>query len=100
MLGSRTGQGTVVIKLLTSGLVIAGLLAALQVVGTHANVLMNAPHSKGDRLDSRSTEASCGDWPYYHHACPGGLANTNLAKRKRQITARTNHRLTSFRGFL
>jgi hypothetical protein len=41
------------IKLLTSGIVIAGLLGALLVGGTQADVLAGAPHAKGDRLDSR-----------------------------------------------
>jgi hypothetical protein len=58
-----------VIKFLTSGIAIAGLLGALHIVGTQADILAAASHAKGDRLDSRPIEASCGDWPYYHRAC-------------------------------
>jgi hypothetical protein len=89
-----------VIKFLTSGIAIAGVLGALHVVGTHADVLADASHSKGDRLDNRRIEESCGDWPYYHQACPRDLTNTSRTRRKARIILRTNHRQTSFLAFL
>jgi hypothetical protein len=88
------------IKLLTSGIVIAGLLGALLVGGTQADVLAGAPHAKGDRLDSRPIEASCGDWPYYHHVCQRDVINKSRPWRKDRITSQTNHRKTSFLSFL
>jgi hypothetical protein len=89
-----------VIKFLTSGIAIAGVLGALHVVGTHADVLAGASVGKGDRLDNRAIEESCGDWPYYHHACPRDLTDTSRARRKARIMARTYHRQTSFLAFL
>jgi hypothetical protein len=74
-----------VIKFLTSGVAIAGLLGALHVVGTQAYVLSGASHPKGDRLDRFPIEASCGDWPYYHHACPRDLKDANRHRRKVRI---------------
>jgi hypothetical protein len=71
-----------VIKFLTSGIAIAGVLGVLHVVGTQADVLAGASHAKGDRLDSRPIEAACGDWPYYHHVCLRDLTNTSRARRK------------------
>lgn len=88
------------IKFLTSGIAIAGLLGALHVVGTQADVLAGASHAKGDRLDTRPIEATCGDWPYYHHACPRDLTNTNHPRRKVRIISQTNHRKMSFLDFL
>ena len=70
------------IKFLTSGIAIAGLLGALHVLGTPVNVLASASHLKGDRLDTPAIEESCGDWPYYHHACLRDLANTSHARRR------------------
>jgi hypothetical protein len=89
-----------VIKFLTSGIAIAGVLGVLHVVGTQADVLAGASHAKGDRLDSRPIEAACGDWPYYHHVCLRDLTNTSRARRKARIISRTNHRRTSFLAFL
>jgi hypothetical protein len=89
-----------VIRFLTSGIAIAGLLGALHVVGTQADVLASASHPKGDRLDGRPIEASCGDWPYYHRACPRNLTNMNRPRRKVRIISQTNHRQTSFLAFL
>jgi hypothetical protein len=89
-----------VIKFLTSGIAIAGVLGALHAVGTQADVLASASHAKGDRLDSRPIEASCGDWPYYHRACPRDLTNKNRPWRKVRIISQTNHRKTSFLAFL
>ena len=88
------------IKFLTSGIAIAGLLGALHVVGTQADVLAGTSHAKGDRLDSQRVEASCGDWPYYHQACPRDLTNKNRARRKVRIISQTNHPKTSFLAFL
>jgi hypothetical protein len=89
-----------VIKVLTTGITIAGLfLAALHVVGTRADVLVGGSHAKGDRLDSRPVEDLCGDWPYYHHACLRDLTNNAHAGRKRRIVSRTIHRKT-FLDFL
>jgi hypothetical protein len=70
-----------VIKFLTSGIAIAGVLGALHAVGTQADVLASASHAKGDRLDSRPIEASCGDWPYYHHVCSRVLTDTSRARQ-------------------
>jgi hypothetical protein len=89
-----------VIKFLTSGIAIAGLLGALHVVGTQADVLSGASHPKGDRLDRFPIEASCGDWPYYHHACPRDLKDANRHRRKVRIISQTNHRKTSLLAFL
>jgi hypothetical protein len=89
-----------VIKFLTSGIAIAGLLGALHAVGTQADVLANASHPKGDRLDRPAIEESCGDWPYYHHACLRDLTNTGHARRRARIMARTNHRQKSFLAVL
>jgi hypothetical protein len=89
-----------VIKFLTSGIAIAGLLGALHAVGTQADVLASASHAKGDRLDSRPIEASCGDWPYYHHVCPRDLKSKDRSWRKVRIIAQTHHRKTSFLAFL
>jgi hypothetical protein len=87
-----------VIKLLTSGIAIAGLLGALHVVGTQADVLAAGSHPKGDRLDSRPIDASCGDWPYHHYACD--LKNANRHRRKVRIVSHANYRGTSFLVFL
>jgi hypothetical protein len=87
-----------VIKFLTSGIAIAGVLGALHAVGTQA--VASASHAKGDRLDSRPIEALCGDWPYYHRVCPRDLTNKNRPWRKVRIISQTNHRKTSFLAFL
>jgi hypothetical protein len=89
-----------VIKFLTSGIAIAGLLGALHVLGTPVNVLASASHVKGDRLDRPAIEESCGDWPYYHHACLRDLTNTGHVRRRARIMARTNHRQKSFLAVL
>jgi hypothetical protein len=89
-----------VIKFLTSGIAITGLLGALHVLGTPLNVLASASHAKGDRLDAPAIEESCGDWPYYHHACLRDLTNTSHARRTARIMARTNHRQKSFLALL
>ena len=89
-----------VIKFLTSGIAIAGVLGALHVVGTHADILAGASRGKGDRLDNRAIEEPCGDWPYYHHACLRDLTNTSHARRRARIMARTNHRQKSFLALL
>lgn len=86
------------IKFLTSGIAIAGLLGALHVAGTQADALAGASQPKGDRLDR--LEASCGEWPYYHHVCPRDSRNTHGSRRKIRIIAQTNHRKTSFLAFL
>ena len=88
------------IKFLTSGIAIAIVLGALHAVGTQADVLASASHLKGDRLDTRAIEGSCGDWPYYHHACLRDLTSTSHARRRARIMARTNHRQKSFLALL
>lgn len=88
------------IKFLISGIAITGLLGALLVGGTQADVLAGAAHAKGDRLDRQPIEASCGDWPYYHHVCQRDLINKNRPWRKNRITSQTNHRKISFLAFL
>jgi hypothetical protein len=88
------------IKFLTSGIAIVGLLGALLVGVTKTDVLAGASHAKCDRLDSRPIEASCGDWPYYHHVCQRDLINKNRPWRKNPIASLTNHRKTSFLAFL
>jgi hypothetical protein len=88
-----------VIKFLTSGIAIAIVLGALHAVGTQADVLASASHPKGDRLDTRAIEESCGDWPYYHHACLRD-ATTSHARRRARIMARANHRQKSFLAFV
>ena len=89
-----------VIKFLTSGIAIAGILSALHAVGTQADVLANASHPKGDRLNSRPIDESCGDWPYYHYVCPRDLKSKDRSWRKVRINSQTNHRKTSFLAFL
>jgi hypothetical protein len=91
-----------VIKFLTAGIAIAGLCGALQVVGTQADVLAGASKigAKGDRLDLQPIQASCGDWPYYHHTCLRDLTNKNNPRRRVRIISQTNHRRTSFVAFL
>jgi hypothetical protein len=89
-----------VIKVLTTGITIAGLFwGALHVVGTQADVLVGGSEAKGDRLGSRPVEDLCGDWPYYHHACAHDLTNNDRPRRKRHIVSRTIHRKT-FLDFL
>ena len=88
------------IKFLTTGIAIAGLLGALHVLGAPVDVLASASHLKGDRLDTPAIEESCGDWPYYHHACLRDLTNTSHARRRARIVARTNHRQKSFLALL
>jgi hypothetical protein len=61
-----------VIKFLTASFVAATFLgAALYVLGTETEVMASASLTgqKADRLDIKSNESSCGDWPYYHHSC-------------------------------
>jgi len=89
-----------VIKYFTSGIAIAIVLGTLHAVGTQADVLANASHLKGDRLDTRAIEEPCGDWPYYHHACLRDLTNTSHVRRRARIMARTNHRQKSFLALL
>jgi hypothetical protein len=89
-----------VIKFLTTGIAIAGLLGAPHVLGAPVDVLAGASHVKGDRLDTPAIEESCGDWPYYHHACLRDLTNTSHARRRARIMARTNHRQKSFLALL
>jgi hypothetical protein len=89
-----------VTRFLIFGIAIAGVLTALHVVGTHAGVLADASLGKGDRLDNRRIEESCGDWPYYHQACPRDLKSKDRSSRKGRIISQTNHRKPSFFAFL
>ena len=84
------------INYFTSGVAIAIVLGALHVLGTPVHAVANASHVKGDRLDTQAIEESCGDWPYYHHACLHDLTNTSHARRRARIMARTNQRQKSF----
>ena len=88
------------IKYFTSGIAIAIVLGPLHAAGTQPDVLANAPYLKGDRLGTRAIEESCGDWPYYHHACLRDLTSTSHARRRARIMARTNHRQKSFLALL
>jgi hypothetical protein len=91
-----------VIKFLTAAIAIAGLCGALQVVATQADVLAGASKigAKGDRLDLQPIQASCGDWPFYHQACPSDLTNKKSARRKIRIISQANRRRKSFIAFL
>jgi hypothetical protein len=83
------------LKFLTASFMAAAFLGfALYAFGTETEVMASASQvgQKGDRLDSRLDEISCGDWPYYHHACLRDLKRTNGQARKVRVISLTGHR--------
>jgi hypothetical protein len=71
---------------------------ALYVFGTETEVMASASQlgQKGDRLDARLSEISCGEWPYYHHACLHDLKKSDRRARKVRVVSLTNHRHPTF----
>jgi len=83
------------IKFLTASIVAVILLGlALYVFGTETEVMASSSQlgQKGDRLD----DISCGDWPYYHHACLHDLKKSDRRTRKVRVVSLTNHRHPTF----
>jgi hypothetical protein len=77
-----------VIKFLTASFVAATFLGiALYVLGSESEVMASSSQAaaKGDRLENRPSEPTCGDWPYYHHACLRSLRNSDARTRKVRI---------------
>jgi hypothetical protein len=73
------------IKFLVASIAATILLGvALNVLGTETEVMASSTQvaAKGDRLDIRPNETLCGDWPFYRHACPRDLKNSNSRARK------------------
>jgi hypothetical protein len=92
-------QGAGVIKFLTASFVAATFLGiALYVLGTETEVMASASQvgQKSDQLNNRSNEISCGDWPYYHHACLHDLKKSDGRARKVRVISLTNHRRPTF----
>jgi len=86
-------------KFLTAGIAATIVLAiACFVLGTGAEVMASSSQvaSKGDRLDNRFNDTLCGDWPFYHHACPHDLKNSDRRARTARVISRTNHRHQTF----
>ena len=75
------------IKFLTASIAAILLGVVLNVLGTETEVMASSSQvgAKGDRLDIRPNETLCGDWPFYHHACPRDLKNQPRAKSPRHI---------------
>ncbi len=87
------------IKFLTASFVAAIFsVIALYVLGTETEVMASASQvgQKGDRFDNRSNEISCGDWPYYHHACLRDLKQNDGRARKVRVISLANHRRPTF----
>ena len=87
------------IKFLTASFVAATFLGiAIYVLGTETEVMASASQvgQKGDRLDNRSNEISCGDWPYYHQACLRDLKKSDGRARKVRVISLTDHRRPTF----
>lgn len=90
------------IKFLTAGIAAAIALGiALDVLGTETEVMASSSQviGKGDRLDSRSDEALCGQWPFYHHACQHDLKKSEPA-RKVRVMSHVSQRHRTFLSLL
>jgi hypothetical protein len=86
------------IKFLTASIAATILLGVvLNVLGTETEVMASSSQvaAKGDRLDIRP----CGDWPFYHHACPRDLKNSNNRARKVRVISQANRRHPTFLTF-
>jgi hypothetical protein len=87
------------IKFLTAGIAAAIVLGvALLVLGPGLEVMASSPQvtGKGDRLDNRSNETLCGDWPFYHHACLHDLKNSDGRARKVHVMSQISRRHRTF----
>jgi len=90
------------IKFLTASIAATILLGVvLNVLGTETEVMASSSQvaTKGDRLDIRPNETLCGDWPFYHHACPRDLKNSNSRARKVRVISQANRRHPTFLTF-
>lgn len=86
------------IKVLTATVATTIILGgALYAFGTETEVMASAsePGQKGDRLD-RLNDASCGEWPYYHHSCLRDLKKSDGHARKVRIVSSATHRRPTF----
>jgi hypothetical protein len=91
------------IKFLTAGIVVAIVLGiAVDVLGTGAEVMASSSQVtvKGDRLDGRSNEALCGNWPFYHHACQHDPKNSAGRAGKIRVMSQIRQRHRTFLTFL
>lgn len=87
------------IKFLTASFLAAAFLGlALYGFGTETEVMASASQigQKADRLDSQLNEISCGDWPYYRHACLRDLKKSDGRARKVRVISLANHRRPTF----
>jgi hypothetical protein len=87
------------LKFLTASFVAAAFLGfALYAFGTETEVMASASQvgQKGDRLDDRLDEISCGDWPYYHHVCLHDLKKSDGRTRKVRVISLSKHRRPGF----
>jgi hypothetical protein len=87
------------IKVLTATVATTIILgAALYAFGTETEVMASASEAgqKGDRLDNRLNEASCGEWPYYHQSCLRDLKKPDGHARKVRIVSLATHRRATF----
>jgi hypothetical protein len=90
------------IKFLTASIAATILLGVvLNVLGTQTEVMASSPQVavKGDRLDIRSNETLCGDWPFYHHACQRDLKNSNRRAPKVRVISQTKRGRPTFITF-
>ena len=90
------------IKFLTASIAATILLGVvLNVLGTETEVMASSSQvaAKGDRLDIRPNETLCGDWPFYHDACPSDLKNSNSRARKVRVVTQANRRHPTFLTF-
>ena len=87
------------IKFLTGSIAATILLGVvLNVLGTKTEVMASSSQvaAKGDRLDIRPNETLCGDWPFYHHACPRDLKKSDSRARKVRVMSQANRRHATF----
>ena len=87
------------IKVLIATIATAIILgAALYGFGTETEVMASVSQfdQKGDRLDIQSNEISCGDWPYYYHACLRDLKKSDGRARKVRIISLAIHHRPTF----
>ena len=87
------------IKVLTATIATTIILGAvLYGFGTETEVMASASQfgQKGDRLDIRANEISCGEWPYYHHACLSDPKKSDGRARKVRIISLAAHHRPTF----